>query len=452
MCVAWPSLGAVSFDRTTAWWCGAGGGHTIIEDDGSAKDTTHYTAAQLRQVRWSKTGFITQEISWNEQRMQLDAIRAALGADSALGRKIDAEMALIAGPKAMGALVQEGSGWKTVPPAQWAQPFTLGGAKLTLNATTGAIISLQQGGSVKATAGRNWASESHPIGRFAYVTHDDDQAEKFFANYSFGCPRCGWAKEAFSKPGVTPALANASVSYGTVRQMWRKDAGAAVAYELALPQDLTEEYGAPSSVFVELTAADSGLNLTLRWTNKTTTRLPESLWLEVRPAVDSEAELRVSKMGSSLIDPNDVVANGSSLHAADTEHGVSFATSAERLRVLSWDAPLVATGTAGQELNLWHSPTQHENATASQGTAFNLFNNLWNTNCAGDAFSICCACRLANIASITVVADVYWYPWRNGTATEDDGTTTFRWSLRFEPSSQHHAPASQQRTDARSAW
>jgi hypothetical protein len=31
-------------------------GHTIIMDDGSAKDSTHYTAAQLREVRWSATG------------------------------------------------------------------------------------------------------------------------------------------------------------------------------------------------------------------------------------------------------------------------------------------------------------------------------------------------------------------------------------------------------------
>ena len=54
-------------------------GHTIIMDDGTAKDSTHYTAAQLREVRWSTTGFITQEISWNEQRLQLNAIRTSLG-------------------------------------------------------------------------------------------------------------------------------------------------------------------------------------------------------------------------------------------------------------------------------------------------------------------------------------------------------------------------------------
>jgi hypothetical protein len=48
-------------------------------DDGTAKDSTHYTEAQLREVRWSTIGFITQEISWNEQRLQLNAIRTSLG-------------------------------------------------------------------------------------------------------------------------------------------------------------------------------------------------------------------------------------------------------------------------------------------------------------------------------------------------------------------------------------
>ena len=54
-------------------------GHTIILDDGASQDSTHYTAAQLREVRWSQTGFITQEVSWNEQRLQLNAIRTSLG-------------------------------------------------------------------------------------------------------------------------------------------------------------------------------------------------------------------------------------------------------------------------------------------------------------------------------------------------------------------------------------
>ena len=241
-------------------------------DDGASKDSTHYTAAQLREVRWSQTGFITQEVSWNEQRLQLNAIRTSLGEwqaqvahtscrqqgqttchghsphnieyghtlsesccwyrlnetgpSSALGQSIDRELAVITGPAAMGPLIPpsssaradvSGAQWQAVPRALWGSTFTMNTIRLAIDPITGAIISLRTGATTttappdKGWAGaeaithlradQDWATSSSPIARFAYAAHDDAQAEAFFANYSFGCPRCGWAKEAFSKPG-----------------------------------------------------------------------------------------------------------------------------------------------------------------------------------------------------------------------------------------------------------
>lgn len=111
---------------------------------------------------------------------------------------------------------------------------------------------------------------------------------------------------------MTPALANASVTFGTVQKIWRKSGGDAVGYLLDLPTAAHAHYGAPASVYVEITssadaASAADLNITLRWQNKTTTRLPESIWLEMRPDAGTDAALSVSKMGSP-IDPNDVVA------------------------------------------------------------------------------------------------------------------------------------------------
>jgi hypothetical protein len=157
-----------------------------------------------------------------------------------LGRAIDAELAIISGPAAMGPLISPdadaseihtGNGnsnvdsgnigssngqWHVVDRAQWGSTFTLNKMKLAIDPSTGAIISLQTDARHSAAASnhsraeqatthpqatRDWASSSHPIARFAYVAHDAAQAEAFFGNYSFGCPRCGWAKEAFTKPG-----------------------------------------------------------------------------------------------------------------------------------------------------------------------------------------------------------------------------------------------------------
>ena len=113
-----------------------------------------------------------------------------------------------------------GGQWQAVPRAQWGSIFTMNTIRLAIDTTTGAIISLRTGATTTAAppdrdragaeattqkpplrAYQDWATSSNPIARFAYAAHDDAQAEAFFANYSFGCPRCGWAKEAFSKPG-----------------------------------------------------------------------------------------------------------------------------------------------------------------------------------------------------------------------------------------------------------
>ena len=53
------------------------GGHTIIIDQG--KDERDYTNANLNAVRWTSEAFVTQQHSWDEQRLQLWAARTALG-------------------------------------------------------------------------------------------------------------------------------------------------------------------------------------------------------------------------------------------------------------------------------------------------------------------------------------------------------------------------------------
>ena len=83
---------------------------------------------------------------------------------------------------------------------------------------------------------------------------------------------------------------------------------------------------------------------------------------------------------------------------------------AETLRVVGVDTGLVAVGPSGKTLNLWDYQDQRYALDAADGVAFNLYNNLWTTNY------------------------IYWYPWRNATATEDDSTITYRWSVSVEAS------------------
>ena len=470
---------------------------TPAKDDGKAADTTHYTAAQLAAVRWTSKAFVVQQLSWNEMRLQLWGVREQLAKDSPLGQAIDDDMSLLTGSPAAAQPLAQGPDWQDLPRDQWGQPVVIGssssgggdsvggggGLQLALDPVTGAIVSLQKqqvGGDQQQQQqhqhqhqSHSWASPSRPLARFAYVAHSGEQATAFFKNYSFGCPRCGWATEGFTKPGVNPALANASVTRGTVARMmvkkkknerpassssFNKDAAAsgavdAIAYELQLPPVLWTHYGAPQKIFVEITSAagagaaaspsTAAFNVTLRWLNKTTTRLPEALWFEFNPAgVAAQAGgVELGKMGST-IRPNEVVVNGSALHATDAS-GVVFHSSSgggsgssgggggsqetsasslsssssssslggERLRVVGHHAPLVATKDVAASLNLWKfpsSPPGEALGADSTGVAFNLFNNLWNTNY------------------------VYWYPWRNASSTEDDAAMTFRWTVGVE--------------------
>ena len=421
------------------------GGHTIVEDDGKAADTTHYTAAQLAQVRWSATGFITQQLSWDEMRLQLWAVRAVLGPTSVVGAAIDEEMKLLTGGPAATEPLGTGPGWSSLAQDQWSKSVVIGGLKVALDSATGAIVTLARvnSSSEDPATTTGWASKSRPLARFAYVTHSGDQGSAFFHNYSFGCPRCGWATEGFTKPGVNSTLANASITRGTVTRMAVKrssssssssslDQVQAIAYELQLPSMLWAHYGAPRRVTVEISGSKRGssLDVALRWLNKTTSRLPESLWLEFAPAVGGDSPVMLGKLGS-VVDADDVVVNGTAgLHATDSS-GVTFTAAAgtakERrsvLRIVGHHAPLVATRQQASDLNLWHFPIApgggggggggggEEDASttnaAERVVAFNMFNNLWNTNY------------------------IYWYPWRNASATEDDAAMTFQWTIGLE--------------------
>ena len=145
--------------------------------------------------------------------------------------------------------------------------------------------------------------------------------------------------------------------------------------------------------------------LELAWDRKTPTRLPESTWLEVRPAfppaasasqpsaTDDDAwRLHVTKLGS-LIDTADVVPNGgSALHGVDPDGPVVWSRggrtqqrrahdappSSASLRIVSLDAGLVAPGnnTSPWGWDVYNAAPPDP----LDGAAFNLHSNLYATN------------------------------------------------------------------------
>lgn len=308
---------------------------------------------------------------WDEQRLQLWAARNALS-DGLVGRHIDAELARLMGPTALQPLVRPGDGFVEVSKEQWNMRFSLtGGLSIALDPNTGALTSF------KMEHGKDWASPLQPLSRFVYVTHSGAQGEAFLHNYSYDSKPAGWAPEAFAKPGLTSRQANASVSTGSISKMWKKIAGKkteadAVVVELSIDAKLNEQYGAPRTVYLMYERSRKGLDVTLRWLNKTTTRLPESIWLEWRPQLPAGGQQRkilTTKLGT-VIDLANVVANGTWLHGADLDRGVRFSDLADELEVIGIDAPFVAVGQPGLDLNLLEYPMRvpDESAKRTRGS------------------------------------------------------------------------------------
>ncbi|WIA38239.1 hypothetical protein OEZ86_001582 [Tetradesmus obliquus] len=161
----------------------------------------------------------------------------------------------------------------------------------------------------------------------------------------------------------------------------------------SFPRELVEKVGAPPTMWTIISCPDSSpipsssssssnagqgdLEVSVVWQGKRPTRLPEALWLSFQPApaaVD-QASWRLHKL-NSLINPMEVMINGSQSMHAVTEAGVSVksASGKELLQLKTWDAALVSPGRPTPFPNGLFAPE------INKGVHFNLMNNVWGTN------------------------------------------------------------------------
>ena len=134
--------------------------------------------------------------------------------------------------------------------------------------------------------------------------------------------------------GVKDLLCNPR--YGTgkgyrpaVVGMWKSDRS--VLFQQRLDPVVVKEFGGAAELWQRydfIKSASSGVNvsITLFAVNKTATRITESWWLRFNPKASAAlkpSSMRLSKLGS-LIDPLDIVFNGSkTLHGLD-EGGIVY--------------------------------------------------------------------------------------------------------------------------------
>ena len=183
-----------------------------------------------------------------------------------------------------------------------------------------------------------------------------------------------WAVPDQSKPGLAIAETLPATTFAPrVLSAHRTDdhAGATVVLELALPEQASEEWGAPRDIRLSygFPAQPGPISITLDLCGKDASRLPEAGWLGFRPRTEPGL-WRLSKLGTA-VDPQSVVRNGGrSLHAvSEVTH-----TAERRFSLRPLDAALVAVGRPAL--------LRFDNAVPDPDDGFhvNLHNNVWGTN------------------------------------------------------------------------
>ena len=234
---------------------------------------------------------------------------------------------------------------------------------------------------------------------------------------------------------------------GKITQMWRgKDR---LLVKLELPSTVVKDYGGAKELWQDYTfscgvdgAAGGGAHINLSFSafGKTSTRTTELWWMRFNPrATDATqpSQLRVEKLGA-IIDPLDVAFNGSQTRHALSEGGIVYGgavpsgSAAEVVeggkrkttkagvggsrgsaRFSSLDVPVVKLGAGASPLDGNASPLESLNPAPipndrppnlRDGFAFNIYNNLWETN------------------------GIEWYPFELG----ERGTAEADWVFRFE--------------------
>ena len=170
-----------------------------------------------------------------------------------------------------------------------------------------------------------------------------------------------------------------------------------------LPATLHTLAGAPTDIWTTWhVTANTGrvaLEIQLRILNKAPTRLPEALFFQFKPTVDSQARptgptasapgwrLRMFNNSNPVIelDPLDVLlSDGTAAGGAPHTRCIAGAShvgtrgggeSHGALRMSSLDVPCISTGVASP------FPTPLDRAPVmDSGVSYNIYNNIWNTN------------------------------------------------------------------------
>ena len=229
--------------------------------------------------------------------------------------------------------------------------------------------------------GVDWASDSSSLGKFIYQTYNDSDFKYFATHYSYYLDRNVGIHKFNMSLYAHPESKTWEVNF---KQLWQHNSGRCdFIVELVMKDERSvTDFGAPQVFgfhYIAKPEPEPGVDMWFEFLNKTVTRLPESLSVFFQPKPQTGATWKLSKLGL-LVDPLNVVLNGSQYQHALDDNGMYYENSTQSIQIFSLDVPVVIMST---ETYPYHSafPTPLEPIKDKIiGGGFNVYNNIWDTN------------------------------------------------------------------------
>ncbi|XP_077986944.1 uncharacterized protein LOC144441258 [Glandiceps talaboti] len=330
-------------------------------------DSRHWSNEDFERVRKEKT-FQLSELSWKEQRDFLQ-----LGIDELKGHPLSTK--LEEKLKDLEPSIPDTSGYTMV---------SIPTPERTCN--NGITIQIGRNGQITKlidpSSKIDWAactSSYCGLGLMMYNSYNETDVTNFNRQYDY----IGSAE--FHKPGLQ-AFANPDSKQWITKtiEIWQKqDSSCSFLSKIAFTDTETwEKYGAPQILWIQTDVNNKnkqvGVDITVQYFNKTSTRIPESLMFNFFPPSMPGYQWQLNKMGR-LVDPMNVVLNGSQM-VHGIQDGIQYTKPGfHGIQITSPDVPVVSIVTKDLPATPYTVPLKPLSAQPI-GMAYNFVNNVWNTN------------------------------------------------------------------------
>lgn len=321
--------------------------------DGNGIDNINWANEDFYKVLYNmSTGYHNLTVFWDEQRYFVRLALEALGNHS-LVKDLHTEFLK------MNPAMPDLTGFNKVDKTSWAK---CGGFQLQFD-KKGMIAGL------KTPSGEEWSN----LGWFVYKSYNQTDYDEF---YSVSFPYMTGV--GISKPNLTNnSHADSRVWDPTLDTLYLSADSSKMVAMLSMADPIASTYyGAPTVITLEYMCSQTGLDVAVQWFNKPATRMPENIDFVFMPAKPGY-KWWMNKI-EELIDPLDVVENGSQrLHGIN--RGMYYVNdNMKGLELLSPDAPIANILTETYFVSALTVPAKPIHDV--NGVAFNMFNNVWETN------------------------------------------------------------------------